>query len=231
MSSHGLEYTGLEILQILQEARNYNRYLADLCERAAGQTRDALDFGAGIGTFAELIRDRGFAVRCVEADAHLAERLRHNGFETFIDLSSIADSSTDYVYTLNVFEHIEDDRSVLQTLAAKLRLGGRLLVYVPAFEFLWSALDDRVQHHRRYTRTTLRDLLTSAGLQVEECRYADSLGYLAALLFKLAGNREGNLSPTAVRAYDRFAMPFSIALDKVACRFLGKNVYAICRKP
>ena len=230
MSSPHLEYTGLDILETLQEARNYNRYLTDLCQRAAGPTRAALDFGAGIGTFADLVRARGFAVRCVEADAHLAEYLTNKGFETFIDLANVADGSIAYVYTLNVFEHIKDDRSVLQTLAAKLQPGGRLLIYVPAFECLWSGLDDRVQHHRRYTRATLGALLESAGLQIQECRYADSLGYLAAFLFKLAGNKEGNLSPTAVRVYDRLAVPLSIALDRFTHLVFGKNVYAICQK-
>ena len=226
-----LVYTGLELLQLLQEARNYNRYLADLCERAAGNARQALDFGAGIGTFADLIRQRGFAVRCVEADAHLAEHLREKGFETITDLAELADGSVDYVYTLNVFEHIEDDRSVLRSLSSKLRAGGRLLIYVPAFEFLWTGLDDHVEHHRRYTRATLCALLASAGLQVEECRYADSVGYLGALLYKIFGNREGRLSSATIRAYDRFAMPCSIVLDKITDGILGKNVYAICRKP
>ena len=225
-----LEYTGLDILQTLQEATNYNRYLADLCEKGAGKTRTALDFGAWIGTFSGLMRKRGFALQCVEADAHLAELLRGNGFETVPDLADLPDDSVDYIYTLNVFEHIEDDRAILRSLVAKLRPGGRLFIYVPAFGFLWTGLDDRVRHHRRYTRTTLRVLLANEGLIVEHCRYADSLGYFATLLFKMIDRREGHLSSAAVRAYDRFAMPLSITLDKIACRFVGKNVYALCRK-
>lgn len=229
MNSSRLEYTGLDILQTLQEARNYNRYLTDLCQRAAGAERTALDFGAGIGTFPDLLKDRGFALRCVEPDQHLAARLREKGYETVTDLADFADGSINFAYSLNVFEHIEDDRAVLGTLAAKLRPGARLLIYVPAFASLWTELDDRVQHYRRYTRATLATLVVNAGLQLEECRYVDSLGFLATLAFKLLGNKSGSLSPTAVRTYDRVAMPLSIALDKVSSGF-GKNVYAICRK-
>lgn len=230
MNRPSLEYAGLEILETLQEAYNYNRYLTDFCEKGAGETRDALDFGAGIGTFSDLVRQRGYRVRCVEADPYLAEHLREKGYETFADLADLPDESVDYAFSLNVFEHIENDRSVLRALAAKLRAGGRLMIYVPAFESLWTELDDRIHHFRRYTRASLQDLIASAGLQTEECQYADSLGYLAALAFKMIGSRDGNLSPFAVRAYDRFVMPLSIALDKIVSGFFGKNVYAICRK-
>lgn len=230
MNPPTLEYTGLDILETLREARVYNRYLTDLCAKGAGGARHALDFGAGIGTFSELIRERGYRVRCVESDAYLVECLREKGFETFTELAELRDESEDYIFSLNVFEHIEDDRSVLRALAAKLRRGGRILIYVPAFESLWSGMDDRVHHYRRYTRARLEDLVSSAGLQVEECRYADSLGYLAALVFKFFGRRDGRLSSAAVRTYDRLAMPLSIALDKIIAGSFGKNVYAICRK-
>ncbi len=118
----------------------------------------------------------------------------------------------------------------LQALAAKIRSGGRLLIYVPAFESLWTGLDDRLHHYRRYTSDSLRELVEHAGFRVERCRYADSLGYLAALIFKVIGNKEGKLSPLAVNAYDCLAIPVSIILDRISGGFLGKNVYAICTK-
>lgn len=230
MIRRGLEYTGLEILATLQEARNYNRYLADLCVQAAGSTRTAWDFGAGIGTFAQLVRERGFEVHCVEADAYLCDRLAADGFDAVRTLSEIPETLAEFVFTLNVFEHIADDCAVLRELTGKLRSGGRCLIYVPAFEVLWSALDDRVEHHRRYTRASLSALIAQAGLKVERCRYADVLGFVGVLLFKWLGNRNGDLSPAAVRKYDRWIIPLSLALDKICFPFFGKNVYAICRK-
>jgi SAM-dependent methyltransferase len=230
MTPPSLEYTGLDVLETLGAARNYNRYLTDLVEAGAADARTAVDFGAGIGTFSELIRQRGFHVRCVEADPHLAGRLRAESLETFTDLADLPDESVEYVFSLNVFEHIEDDCAVLQALAAKIRSGGRLLIYVPAFESLWTGLDDRLHHYRRYTSDSLRELVEHAGFRVERCRYADSLGYLAALIFKVIGNKEGKLSPLAVNAYDCLAIPVSIILDRISGGFLGKNVYAICTK-
>ena len=225
-----LEYSGVDVLEALQEAENYNSYLTALVARCAGSERCVLDFGAGIGTFSDLLQQRGFQVRCVEPDERLAGRLRSKGFQTVTDLTELPDESLDFVFTLNVFEHIENDAQVMQVLVRKLKADGRLLIYVPAYDSLWTALDERVHHYRRYTSASLRALVATAGLEPVECRYADSLGYLAAWVFKFIGNKEGKLSPRAVRLYDRFVMPLSIVLDGIFSRFLGKNVYALCTK-
>jgi SAM-dependent methyltransferase len=226
-----LSYTGLDILEALEGARNYNRLLTDLIAHGAGSAKSILDFGAGIGTFAKLLRARGYSVTCVEPDRGLADRLFAEGFDTYTGLAEIPDRSFPFAFSLNVLEHIEDDVSVLGALAGKLVSGGKILVYVPAFQALWTSLDDKVQHHRRYTKRTLRELGLSQGLEVLTLAYADSLGFLAALIFKWFGNREGRLSPASIRAYDRFSLPASRVLDHLLHPLLGKNVWALFRKP
>lgn len=226
-----LQYTGLDILKALEAAENYNSLLLRLVTRGAGENLSALDFGAGIGTFSKLLRNKGFDVSCVEQDEHLARKLTGTGFHTLTTLDTIDNESLAYVFSLNVFEHIADDRSVLRALAQKLKRGGRLLIYVPAFERLRTTLDDKVGHHRRYTKSSLRQLAQSAGLRVLESRYVDCLGYAAALVFKVLGNRQGDLSPAAIRIYDRYVIPVSRRLDYFSGTLFGKNVYVFCRKP
>ena len=81
----------------------------------------------------------------------------------------------DVVLALDVIEHIQDDRSALKGLIDILRPGGRLVLFTPAFPFLWSA-QDRVSHHyRRYTAAELRTKLDSAGYTVEKLSYANTI--------------------------------------------------------
>ena len=40
-------------------------------------------------------------------------------------------------------------------------------------------------HYRRYTKTTLRRLVEQEGFAIEQVRYADCLGFIAALVFRL----------------------------------------------
>ena len=223
-------YTGLDTLEALEGARNYNQHLTQLIMASAGRARRLLDFGAGLGTFAKLLRARGYAVTCIESDEHLIDRLKSDGFETYPSLSSIPRGSIDFAYSLNVLEHIEDDGNALAELVTKLSSGGTVFLYLPAFQCLWTSLDDKIGHHRRYTKATLRRLVSSQGLELLSIAYADSLGFPAAFFFKFLGNHEGRLTPSSIRFYDRLLLPISTKLDHVLHPFLGKNVWTLCRK-
>ena len=230
MSAPQLSYTGIDVLETLEGATNYNSLLLDLIvESSQGRSR-MLDFGAGTGTFAKLLRTKGIDVVCVEPDVHLAERLIRDGFLTFNDLNHVPDGSFDFILTLNVLEHVEDDWTSFRRLASKLAKGGRLLIYVPAFQCLWTSLDERLKHYRRYRRAGMERLARSAGLGVCKTRYVDSLGFFAALGFKVFGNKNGHLSARAVSLYDRYVVPVSRSLDFLFGRLLGKNIYLIASK-
>jgi SAM-dependent methyltransferase len=230
MNNQELSYTGVEILQTLTNATNYNALLIGLILEAAKGSRNMVDFGAGIGTFSKLLRDRDITVTCVELDPVLANDLAHAGFVTFRDLKALPDDSVDFFFSLNVVEHIEHDIATVQGLSRKLRSGGRLLIYVPAFNCLWTSLDTKVEHFRRYRRRDLEELVRSCGLSVSRSRYVDTLGFVAALLFKLGGNKEGDLKPKWIKLYDRYVIPTSKVLDHLFGRLFGKNVYVICEK-
>lgn len=231
MEADEWSYPGLEILRVLEDARNYNALLVRLIEINVKGARRLLDFGAGVGTFSRLLRTRGHEVICVEPNPRLAEVLEQAGFETHPDLASLQAGALDFAFSLNVFEHIADDSEALGGLASKVASGGTIFLYVPAFQWLWTSLDDKVKHERRYTRRTLTQLVSSQGLKVIATGYADCLGIGAALFFRLFGNKEGRLSSAGVRAYDRLLMPVSVALDRIFNPFLGKNVWIVCRKP
>lgn len=224
-------YSGVENLEVMQEAHNYNNYLLNLVVSEARDAAVAVDFGAGIGTFASELRKYGTRVICVEPDLSLCRSLKVMKFEAYDSLASIPEKSVPYIYSLNVLEHIEDDVGVLQELFRRLRPGGRLLIYVPAFKILFSSADKRVGHKRRYTKNALVRRLELAGFQVEQARYIDSLGFGVALLFKFIGNRDGRVNPLALKLFDRWIFPLSITLDRLMKRMAGKNILALARRP
>ena len=207
MNASELNYTGVDLLETLEGATNYNSMLLDLVRESSQGRSRMLDFGAGTGTFAKLLRSKGIDVVCVEPDAQLAERLIRDGFLTFTDLKDVPDSSFEFIFTLNVLEHVKDDWSSFRQLASKLAKDGRLLIYVPAFQILWTTLDEKLKHYRRYRRAGLERLAQWAGLGVCKTRYADSLGFFAALGFKIFGSKSGQLSARAVSLYDRCVVP------------------------
>lgn len=229
--SPDFSYSGGANLEVMAEAHNYNAFLLGLVRQTCGQNVRILDFGAGSGTIAELVRERGYTVSCVEPDPRQAESLRERGFATVLSCDELAPGSFDAIYSLNVLEHTLDDHAAVSDLLCLLRPGGRFLAYVPAFACLFGAMDRKVGHHRRYRRTSLSQLVTGAGFTLDRCAYADSLGFFATLLFNAVASDEGTLNPAAVKIYDRVTFPVSKLIDRAVCRYFGKNVYAVAHKP
>jgi len=232
VAASGGNYSGVENLEVMAEAENYNRFLLSLVTRHLEPGRRVADFGAGTGTFALPLRRQGVDIVAIEPDAALNARLRQAGIAAERDAAALPDGSLDLVYTFNVLEHIADDGAALRALARKLRPGGRLLVYVPAFAVLFTAMDHKVGHLRRYRRAGLRALVRGAGLAVDDVRYVDSLGFFATLAYRvLASGGDGSLDRRAVRVYDRLIFPVSRALDVLLSRCLGKNLLLLATKP
>jgi SAM-dependent methyltransferase len=218
------QYSGLANLEVMEEAVRYNRFLERLVLSVAPPGARLLDFGAGTGRFAARLAAHGVEVLCVEPDKALRAALGRKALRSTADLAEVPSASIDAVYSLNVLEHIDDDAGALAELHRVLKPGGRLLLYVPAFMVLYSAMDRRVGHLRRYRKAPLADLVRRAGFSVEDVRYADSLGFAASIGLRMFGNRSGDLSPGTVRFYDRWLFPLSRALDRLLSGFVGKNL-------
>ena len=189
-----------------------------------------MDFGAGIGTFSKRLRTAGYHVKCIEPDPVQRQRLQEQGFDTLQNITGVADNSASFIFSLNVLEHIEDDSGAIREIRQKLKPKGILLIYVPAFVCLWTSLDEKLCHHRRYTKKTLRRLVEQEGFVIEDARYADSLGFIATLVFRLLNRSASTLTATSIRFYDYWLFGPSRVLDRLFDRWFGKNVYVRCRK-
>lgn len=225
-------HSGQENLEVMQEAENYNRFLRNLIRRYAGDASTALDFGAGIGTFSNSLDIPSGQVHCVEPDAAARELLASQGLLPHADLSEVDDACVEYLFTLNVLEHIEDDAGALADLYRVIEPGGRLFIYVPAFNLLYTSMDSHVGHHRRYRMAELAKLLEQTGFSVDKKAYTDALGFFATLAYKLVDNRQpAPLNRRLLRFYDRYLFPLSQILSVPFARILGKNLFIVATRP
>ncbi len=232
-------YSGFDNLTAMRAARGYNRELIKLARAHLGAPGTLLDGGAGLGDFARAFAGPGCTVYALEPDAlcraHIATEGTGNPKDAcFVvphaDIAEIPAASLDGLYSFNVLEHIEDDVGALRSWATRLRPGGRVFLYVPAFPFLFGPMDRRVGHHRRYTRESLSRLLRDAGLLVDATGYFDAAGVLATLAANLFGGT-GEISEAAVKHYDTWVFPLSRLVQPTSGAFIGKNVWAAGRTP
>ena len=222
-------YEGADNLRAMRSAVRYQAWLTRHVTRTvhAAHACRVVDFGAGLGDYARPV-SRLAAVTCVEPDATLRDTLEREGFATAANIADLPAGAFDLVYSLNVLEHIRQDVEALREIRRVLAPGGTVLLYVPAFARLYSAMDAKVGHYRRYRYRGLADRVQRAGLQGVSGRYADSLGFLAALAYRVTRG-DGTLSPASVAVYDRFVFPVSRVLDTVLHPFFGKNLWLVAR--
>jgi SAM-dependent methyltransferase len=73
----------------------------------------------------------------------------------------------DLIGMFDVLEHIPEEMETLTALRETLAPSGRLMLTVPAHQYLWSYFDEAAYHCRRYSSQDIRARLTEAGFEVE----------------------------------------------------------------
>lgn len=144
----------------------------------------------------------------------------------------------DVLALMDVLEHIEADEASLKVLYKKLNQGGKLLLTVPAYAFLWSAHDEVNHHKRRYTRKNLIQKVERAGFNVNYASYYNTFLFpivlFVRLMHKLTKRPESsdlvlpspfvNQALTRIFATERFFLPY--------LRFpFGVSIVLIAEKP
>lgn len=224
-------YQGKDNLEVMKSAVNYNNYLKHLVRINCADQSSILDFGAGVGTFTDSFGLPPETISCVEPDLAARQSLQGLGYQVFSDLKE-TETKFSYIFSLNVLEHIEDDQGAVDELFRALKPGGSVFIYTPAFEFLFSTMDEKVGHFRRYNIHGLKKVVEDSGFRVRKLAYTDSLGFFATLAFKLLkSDSDGSISETSIKIYDKFLFPISRLLSAPLAKILGKNVFVVAVKP
>lgn len=206
-----------------------------------------LEVGSGTGANLALLADFG-QVNGLEMSAEAIASARARGLELPGRVSlrhgrcpeDLAgwERKFDLVCLFDVLEHIEDDRAALQALRACLKPGGRVLISVPAYRWLWSAHDESLHHQRRYRLAEVARLCAECGLAVTRSSYFNTLLFpLAAagrLLDRLLGRTQSSgsdIPPAPVNTGLRAAFAFERhLLGRVPLPF-GLSILVVAHTP
>jgi SAM-dependent methyltransferase len=140
---------------------------------AARPGPQALNVGAGQGSFSRLLAARGFAVTSAEPSRAAVGVLRDRvaGEVVEADAASLpfADGTFDAVILGEVLEHLGDDVAALREARRVLRPEGVTAASVPRNPAWFSSSDRWAGHVRRYTREALIGAFRDADMAVERC--------------------------------------------------------------
>ncbi len=223
----------LRVLEILEGARNYNRWITSLIVPHVGE--HPIEIGSGLGYQTELLLAAGVPRVTVSEPTPRAVRALQRRFAgdarvdcKLIDFSSPPPADHSAAFAVNVLEHVADDVKALRGAAAMVRNGGRVVVFVPAFPFAMSRFDRELGHHRRYTRATLRYAFLDAGLKPEVVRYVNAPGLPIWLVWMRALRRRPT-DGVALRMWDRLVVPIARTVESRVAPPFGQSVFGVGR--
>ncbi|HET6973536.1 MAG TPA: methyltransferase domain-containing protein [Pyrinomonadaceae bacterium] len=199
------------------------RFVEDICHRVTDRRPRILDVGCGTGANLLMLSQFGDA-EGVDVSEDALAFCRERGLEN-VKLGAAEklpydDGTFDLVTALDVVEHLDDDLAGLREMRRVLRPGGRVLLFVPTFMFLWGLQDDVSNHRRRYRMPELGRVLEQAGFEIERTTYANITFFMPILAMRKL------MRLTGIKAESENNINVS-ALNGVLARVLGAESYVL----
>lgn len=166
---------GLHILLDMNNARRFNKWMADTLRPYIGER--VLEIGAGIGNMTKHFIPRHLYT-VSDIDPYALHYLKSYSIgkpymqvmkadaEKIADFQSLKEKF-DTVILLNVLEHVKNESATLINLSTTLEKGGKIVVLVPQLPSLYGSFDEALQHRERYTREKLEASLVKAGFEIQ----------------------------------------------------------------
>jgi hypothetical protein len=146
------------------------------------------------------------------------------------------------ILMMDVLEHVEDDLALLSKYTENLQAGSRVLVTVPAFQFLWSGHDEFLGHYRRYRIGVIENLMRRAGLRVLHCSYFFGALFPLVTAMRLYDRRRSKTRPaeprSALRSVPAWLNSLLKLIHRLECmtlfrwnRIAGLSIFCLAEKP
>ena len=224
-------------LDTIENLYEYNHWIFNqLRPYLSGAT---LEVGSGTGNITQFIATRASRVVGIEPVASFTERFRERlshmshvrclqGFLQDLPKPTIDAERFDTVVSCNVLEHIEDHVAAVRDMSDHLRIGGRVIIFVPAGPLAFGKLDSELGHYRRYTRRGLRQTMEAAGLTWEHGHYSNLVG-LVGWWFNSVVLRRKLVPAKQAAAFDKL-VPLISAFERMLPLPCGQSVMGVGRK-
>jgi SAM-dependent methyltransferase len=122
---------------------------------------DILDFGCGVGINLEMLSSIGNVFYYDDNKEVQNLNKKNKKFAKMKPINNLEKikKKFDLIVALDVIEHINYDSKALDYLSSLLKKNGKILITVPAYQFLFSIKDKLLHHKRRYTKNNLNKIV------------------------------------------------------------------------
>ncbi len=229
---------GTDTLEVISDATRFNRWMYETIKPHC--SGEILEIGSGIGNISQFFIKEGADISLSDIESSYFPRLEQK-FGKFPNLKSMhrlsfSDknleknfpeliNSFDTIFALNVVEHIPDDRLAMENAMKMLKPGGKVVILVPAFQWLYNGFDKQLDHQRRYSQKSLRNLLEGAGFSVIHRQY---FNFIAIFGWYISGTvlRKKIIPGGQMRFYDAL-VPVWKLIDFFTRKLVGISIIQV----
>jgi SAM-dependent methyltransferase len=225
-------------LEVISKANRFNQWMFETIEPYC--SGKLLEIGSGIGNISKFFLEQGYQIALSDIRQNYCEYLQ----QKFSHQSNLIDilqldlvdaefqnkyeplrEKFDTLFSLNVIEHIEDDALAIKNASYLLKKGGRLIILVPAYNWLFNHFDKALGHFRRYNRKSLIELFVQNRLKIRHVQYFNLAG-IPGWFFSGRIQKNKTIPGTQMKFYNQL-VPFFRILDKITINVAGLSVIAI----
>ncbi len=204
-----------------------------------------LDVGCSGGILLESLKHQGYTnTYGIDISEKAIDVCKNRGLDNVLvspgEVTNFSDNKFDVIIASDILEHIEDDNKALSEWYRILKPGGILLVFVPAFNFLWSQHDEVNFHYRRYTKRSLLQKILKYNFNILKSSYWNFSLFFAVIIPRLSqrlfrkNNKKFNDQLREVNPLINTSVINLVKIENVLLKYInfpvGSSVFVVCEK-
>lgn len=181
-----------------------------------------LDIGCGDSYFDQSLLEALPKVKEIwGVDIFLPQNELRSRYSKVNHINEVPINSFDLVLLMDVLEHNEDETEVLTQVKHKMHKNGRMIVTVPAFQWLYSAHDKNLNHYRRYNYRQLKEVIEKNDFEIEDWFYFYASLVPMRFLSKNAVGKTSQWKRDERNFFTKFVR-LCLNIDFNVCKYLSK---------
>ena len=219
-------------LKFFDAAKNWRKYQFKIISKYI--QRNVLEVGPGTGNNLKYYKNKVSTITLLDINKKLVRSLKKKFYKNKkikilnSNIHSIK-KKFDTIMYMDVLEHIKTDKKEIKKAINLLNPGGYLIIFVPAFQVLYSNFDRDIGHVRRYRKFFFFNLAKKYKIKLIELKYFDSIGFIFAIINRLVGTNNQNNVGLGIKIWNNFIF-LSKFFDFILKNMFGKSLLCVLKK-
>jgi SAM-dependent methyltransferase len=201
-----------------------------------------VDIGCGVGSNLSFLQSLGFMAFGMDSEIYSLSLAKRRLSEIPLINGDLLElpfktNSVELIIATDILEHLQDDILGIKEIHRALKQAGKVILTVPAFQFLWGIQDNVGKHQRRYSKKQLRERMEMEGFKILRSSYFNFFLFFPILLsrrlmhlFNLRINSENRINAPLLNFFLKRIFFLESSILKYFSFPFGVSIYCVAEK-